>query len=322
MPGSSERIDYRLRPAKQIERKMLCEALWHLAPFADLKTYRYVGFGSYYFADFSMFHKQLGVSDMTSIEGDRRIKKQRFLDNRPFNCIHVEFGMSNRILPKLEWDDIRTVLWLDYDFALDDSVLQDVEFFCKHACPGSVIMVTLDADPSHGYEDERGERLTPLQKLRRELGRDKIPAGVDEEDLDGWGKASVFRQILAEEVENAIAQKNIDRHPAAQFKHQQLFNFQYKDSAMMFTAGWIIYDAGSAPTLASCGFDNLDYYRPGVAPFRIRVPKLTFREIRNLNEKLPLQREEELEFPSIPRRDVNMYKQFYRWFPAFAEMEL
>jgi hypothetical protein len=63
MAGSYEKINYSLRPAKSIERKMLCDAFRRLSAFGKVENYQYIGFGSTYFSDFSLFHKALGISN-------------------------------------------------------------------------------------------------------------------------------------------------------------------------------------------------------------------------------------------------------------------
>lgn len=70
MPGSYRIINYALRPAKAIERRMLCAALAGLHRFQRIEDYRYIGFGSIYFSDFQLLHRELGISDMLSIEKD------------------------------------------------------------------------------------------------------------------------------------------------------------------------------------------------------------------------------------------------------------
>jgi len=70
MPPSYRIINYALRPAKAIERRMLCAAFERLHPFQRIQDYRYVGFGSIYFSDFQLLHRQLGITDMLSIERD------------------------------------------------------------------------------------------------------------------------------------------------------------------------------------------------------------------------------------------------------------
>ena len=93
MTGSYEKINYALRPAKSIERKMLCEVFRRLTPLGKLESYRYIGFGSTYFTDFILFHKSLGINSMISIEKDEG-NKDRFNFNLPFRCINLKFGSS------------------------------------------------------------------------------------------------------------------------------------------------------------------------------------------------------------------------------------
>jgi hypothetical protein len=322
MPGSSEKINYSLRPAKQIERKMLCESFWHLWPFASPWTYRYVGFGSFYFTDFSLFHKCVGISNMVSIEGDKSVKKERFIDNLPFKCIDIRFGMSDRLLPKLEWDGVRTILWLDYDEPLettDVNIFGDVSLFFGKACAGSMLLLTLDADPE---SDEEDESLTRLKKLKRDIGEYRVPIGTTEADLDGWGRAKIYREIVNNEIDAAVQKRNSTRSPGTRFRYQQLFNFHYKDSAMMLTLGYFLYDEGTIDKFKACGFDRLSFYRPAEEVLRIEVPKLTYRELRNLNRQLPISPGEKLSSQSIPGRDLELYEKVYRWFPTFAEAEL
>jgi hypothetical protein len=77
-----ERFNYTLRPAKNVERKMLCDAFARLARIERLSDYRYVGFGSLSFADFALFHRRLGFREMVSIER-RETARSRFEFNRP-----------------------------------------------------------------------------------------------------------------------------------------------------------------------------------------------------------------------------------------------
>ena len=132
---SYRQVNYALRPAKSVERKMLNETFRCLTPFSRVGTYRYIGFGSNFFSDFILFHRSLGISNMTSIEHDKPAR-ERFRFNLPFHCVELKFGESGEILPRLDWN-IRTLLWLDYDRPLDLEVLADVELFCASAISGS-----------------------------------------------------------------------------------------------------------------------------------------------------------------------------------------
>src|SRR5690242_1898583 len=96
------RVNYSLRPAKQIERRMLTEAFQRLVEFGALSSYRYIGFGSIQFRDFIMFHKHLGITNMLSIEKDA-INKARFEFNLPFSCVSLRIGKSGEVLPTIPW---------------------------------------------------------------------------------------------------------------------------------------------------------------------------------------------------------------------------
>ena len=141
MVRSFEKIDYALRPAKNIERKMMCEALNRLARIAPLVTYRYVGFGSIGFYDFALFHQRLGITDMLSIEGCTDAQR-RVEFNKPYSCIALQWGMSNEVLPALRWTK-RAVIWLDYDGVLDANALDDITTITSRARSGTALIVTV-----------------------------------------------------------------------------------------------------------------------------------------------------------------------------------
>jgi hypothetical protein len=312
MPSSYESINYALRPAKNIERRMLCEVFRKLVEFGRLESYTYIGFGSAYFSDFSLFHKSLRITSNVSIERDVKNKK-RFEFNRPYKCIRLEFGESNQILPKLTWD-MRTIIWLDYDYKLDQGILTDVAFVCSNALSGSIIVVTVDAKP-----EELSKRI---QSLRSRVEEQKLPQGLSEAKLGEWGTASISRRIIVNEIEETINARNGGKQAGARFLYKQLFNFHYADGAKMLTVGGIIYDEGQAELEAKCGFEQLDFVKIGEEPFTIEVPNLTLKEIRHLDRQLPCADLTEVEAPSVPADDIRRYAQIYRYFPAFVEAEI
>lgn len=291
---------------------MLCEAFRRLAEFGRLESYRYIGFGSTYFSDFSLFHKSLGIENSVSIEHDIKNRK-RFEFNRPYKCVRLEFGESNAILPNLTWD-VRTIAWLDYDYALNQSVLTDVAFVCANAPSGSIIVVTVDARP-----EELGKRL---ESLKSGIEEQKLPQGLSEPKLGGWGTAKVYRRIIVNEIKATINARNGGRPRGTKFLYKQIFNFHYSDSAKMLTVGGIIYDEGQSDLETKCGFEHLDFIRTGEEPCIIEVPSLTLKEIRHLDRQLPCEDLNSLDAPSIPIKDINRYALIYRYFPAFVEAEI
>lgn len=314
MPGSYELINYALRPAKCIERKMLCEASRKLSEFAHLDSFRYIGFGSTYFSDFALFHRLLGIRNMVSIERDVA-NRERFSFNLPYRCIDLEFGDSNDVLPNLGWNS-RTITWLDYDDKLSSSVLADVKLVCVSTPPVSMLIVTVNARP-----DEFEGNTARLPQLIQRVGEDKVPNGILERDLASWGSAAVARRIINNEIHAALRERNGTLPQPNQIEYRQLFNFRYADGAKMLTVGGLLYERAQQPNVEKCDFRSLDFVRLGASPCLIEVPNLTYKEIRHLNSQLPRTKRKRLTSPKVPSRDIKRYAATYRHFPHFAEME-
>ncbi len=256
MAGSYEKINYSLRPAKHIERKMMVEAFRRLNEFGSIESYRYIGFGSIYFSDFALFHKALGITNMLSIE--REISnEERFKFNRPFRCIEIRFGNSNDILPTLTWD-VRTILWLDYDGTLDSDSLADIGCFCTKAASGSVLVISVNANPGNIQNGDQREAMEKdLDKLKDRIGEAYIPNDIDGKQLRGWGTAKIYRRIINNRVTEVLNERNGLRPMGNQLLYKQIFNFHYADGAKMLTVGGIIYDEGQKAHLSKSAFEQL-----------------------------------------------------------------
>ena len=328
MAGSYKKINYGLRPTKSIERKMLVEAFRKLSEFSTLESYRYIGFGSTYFSDFALFHKSLGIKNMISIEQDVH-NQERFRFNCPFKCIDIRFGPSNEILPLLEWD-LKTILWLDYDGQLNRHVLEDVSFFTASAVPGSIIIVSVNAQPENLPPDQISQTETytsqlhdyRLERLKSRVGEEKIPTNISRNDLNGWNNARLYQRIITNQIQETLLARNGSRNRDNEILYKQTFNFHYADGAKMLTVGGLLYERGQTHIVAKCAFEDLIFAKIDETPYLIEVPNLTYRELRFLDKLLPIETEKDLEASPIPKEDVKKYASIYRYFPTFAETEL
>ena len=310
---SFERVNYALRPAKNVERKMLVEAFRKLIGFAPPEEYRYVGFGATHFIDFALFHRQLEMGKMVSVEIHEN-KRRRVEFNRPFKCIELEFGSSNEVLPRLSWNE-RTIAWLDYDYKLDSSVLTDAGFFSSRALSGSVLIITVDAEK----EDPDGR----VERLREAVGSDRVPHDVTRKVLaQEWGLAAVSRRIVENAILETLADRNGPLATGKRMRYRQLFNFRYKDGARMATFGGVFYDEMDEKILEGCRFHELSFVCAGENAYVIEVPILTHREIIRLDSQLPCSDPGMIECPGVSAEDVRRYSHVYRWFPVFVEAEL
>ena len=314
MSASYERINYALRPAKNIERKMIADALRRLREFAPVHNYSYVGFGSAYFSDFSLFHKALGIRRMTSIEKDED-NADRFEFNRPFACVDMKMGLSTDVLPTLEWA-IDVIVWLDYDGVLNRTPLADVQFVVSEARAGSVLMLSVNVAPGAVHADPDRVAI-----LRDAVGAENVPAEIGSTDLGGWGLARVCRSIVQNTIDATLRDRNAALAPEDETHFRQIFNFHYKDGVRMLTIGGVFYRPDQLTILDKCAFGDFPYVTEDDAAYLIEVPNLTFREMRHLNSQLPLA-DAVLASPGVPERDVDRYERVYRYFPAFVDAEV
>lgn len=315
MPPSYRLIDYRLRPAKYVERVMLCDAFRRLN-FHVLEDYQYVGLGSVYFADFKIIHRGVGISRMFSIE-KHETDAERFEWNKPYAGITMLFGETEQKLSDVDFDQ-PTITWLDYDGPLVESVIRDIRYVAHAASHGSLLVVTVNAHPRKLNND--GANM--LEQIRAEIGDDRIPAETSLDSLRGPGLANFYRTVGDSEVRDAVGIANGVRTHHKRLNYEQLFNFQYEDGAQMTTFGGVFFEEDKKSELLACAFDRLAFIRRGAEAFRIRAPKLTLREIAHLERQLPISESEEIDFGPIPPKDARAYIELYRYMPAFVPVDL
>jgi len=329
MAGSYRLINYALRPAKAIERRMLCAAFDRLYPFQRVQKYRYLGLGSIYFSDFQLIHRELGITDMLSIEKDVSAKAC-FRFNRPYRCIRLKFAHSADVLPAINWSR-RTIVWLDYDDRLSTGILADIATVCLRASSGSLLVITVNAQPDQepiqedrdAYQGQTGKDFDLAEyrlHIARELLGENLPAGTTGADLRGQEFAGVFRDIINNVIAEQVSVRNTALTPDEKILYEQLFHFRYKDGAQMLTVGGILYHANEEEKFKACGFDTLAFVRNGKEPCSIKAPCLTPKEVRYLNSQLPHRPSRKLRARGVPDGDVERYAEVYRYFPAFSEV--
>jgi hypothetical protein len=313
--SSLGKFHYALRPAKNIERKMFCEAFARLSRIAPLPTYRYIGFGSTEFCDFRLFHERLGIKDMLSIEG-RSDARDRVAFNRPYSCIKVEWGISHDILPTLDWPR-RTIVWLDYDSSLNDKKLADISLVASIIKSGSVLLVSFPVDPGDSSEADAVNKR--LLTLKSSVGKNKVPASIEAKQLSKWGMAKACREIVHNEILQTMNSRCAPLPPDARVGYDQLFNFHYADGTRMLTVGGIFLGPKDRDRLSvKEHFKDLEFISFDETDYHIEAPVLTLREMRYLDERLP----RSSSFPKwLSEEDRKKYRKVYRYYPNFTEVE-
>lgn len=319
MSRSYRAVNYTIRPAKSVERKILVEAFAELANFDLLTNYIYIGFGSVFFTDFVLFHQRLGFEEMYSIEkvvGDEA--RVRF--NVPYACIDVRMGESNVRLPELPLREKRSVVWLDYDGRLSESVLNDVRSFVRGAASGSALVVPVNVEPDEIVPegDIDGARVGAFA---RRFERTSLPFDLSGGHLDGESLPNTYVRVLGMAVDGAVRARNAGVRHLEDIRMHPIMRVEYSDGAKMLTMGWVLVIGAEESRFASCNFERLGLGKPSV-PRTIRVPNVTLREARALDAQLPGADWKAITSPPLPEREREEYAKIYRYYPVFGESEL
>ena len=309
---SYRKINYTLRPAKNIERKMIAEACTRLSVFTPINDYRYIGLGSPFFSDFRLFHRLLGFNAMINIEAEEA-ESDRFEFNKPFEHIELKYGWSSDRLSELAWRGEPTVIWLDYDSELNVSMLDDVEYVSASLEKSSLMIVTVEAKASAFGE---GARKTEAFNSTFE---EVLANAVVQRDLAQSRFASTVYRIINDKILETLEERNAALPCEKRIEYKQIFNFLYDDGTPMLTVGGVLVQRSQRPQFDGCRFELLDYCRSGGDFYEIVAPLLTFKELRHLDTQLP---GSSAESPGVSRADVEAYGRVYRYFPAFTEIEL
>lgn len=295
---------YAQRPSKAVTRLVLVEMLQRLAGIESLAKYQYVGFGALEFVDFDLVHRRLGIRAMTSIES-KPAKVDRQKANRPFAGITVLGGDALTVLPTMSWQQL-SVVWLDFECMLNTNAIAIVQYMAGVLKPGSVLAVTLNAEPGRKING----RVTELENA---IGPERVPNGTTGATLGDWGTAELQRDVLISEIDAVVASRR-----GGEDTWQQLLNIEYRDGAAMQIVAGIIGGPGMDQAITNCRFDKVDAYRPGKAALRVEVPYLTPKERRYLNERLPRAKYARLKLPGVADAEVRAYESAYRWLESTA----
>ena len=318
--SSFRKINYSLRPAKHAERKMMGELFRRLSAFAPLEEYRYVGLGSVWFADFSLYHKALGIADMVSIERATG-SRARFEANRPFN-IQMKFKPTTEALPELDWTK-RSIVWLDYDGVLSTDILLDARLVVGSCRSGTIVAISVNCGRADQVNAAESDSSGPsaLDRFRVTFGRERVANDIADDDLLGRRFAQLSRNMILAEIEETVARRNGQGEPKCFFA--PIVSFSYRDDAPMTTVVGVLYDEPERENYDKCHFGELDFLSAGNQLVDIQVPKLTIKELRYLENQLPLNHGHDLRLEGdIPQSEASAFAKLYRYLPNFATLEI
>jgi len=330
------KINYLLRPNKQIERKIFIEIIRSLEHKfnINIENSTYIGMGSIYYYDFLLFHKYLKIRNLISID-DKTQFKERFKFNLPydyidfFNLKTTEFLSTKfkKMSSDSKIDESIYLIWFDYDsklitkienikrkeFIIDPSKVDDIRIIINKCSENDIFILTVDVDYRDSFFLTTELRQTFIETFEKYLSK----------------KYRNINNIIIENLANIIQDViiNIIRSEEKynKFKFKKLFSFEYKDTKKMYTLGGIFHSKNIKRKMRDINYTNLNEDEI----IKIYVPNLTYKEkitldsmVKNLSELINLDNNDEiyerLGF-EIDRDELKNYLEYYKYYPQYYE---
>jgi hypothetical protein len=313
MSASGNSINYDLRTAKSVERRMISTTVKELFKVVKYKSRRYIGMGSTYFTDFKLFHKELHIDNMISIELEESLKK-RVEFNKPFSSIKIKIGKTTDVLPFLEWNLSNDFVWMDYDEKLQYDYFNDIEIIFSNISLGSIYIMTCNKQLNN-YSGN-------IEYFKEKFG-ELVPNGISNIQFNGEKDMFLIRQMLLNKINQVLKYRNYTLPEEEHLIFRQLFFFVYKDGAPMISYGGYVDLKNNPFDLSNFNLDKFDFIKTSDEFYRIDPPIITHKEISLLNSCLPssikkYNNTSKINF--IPEKDRKNFKELYKFLPTYMDV--
>lgn len=312
-------FNYNYRPAKSIERKIFVELLKEIYGVTDARNCTYIGFGSIFFPDFRMIHKELGINKMINIE-NKINDKVRFEYNKPYSCIQLEWGNSYDVLPQLDWRG-KKIIWLDYDETLKNYMFDDIQTIFSSLEAGSFYFLTCNSTLPRFFD--RVSNSYKTQEFKNEFDV-YVPFDLEPDMLTAANAPYLLRRMVTEYINHILNQRNAVLDYEEQLIFKQMFFLSYKDGAPMFSTGGLLLKRKDLSGLSRSKILTLPYVRTDSQDYLdIQSPVLTSSEIDLINSQLPKSKGKFIKLKKlkfIPEEEREKYYNIYRYYPSYVEI--
>jgi len=314
---SALEVQFDLRPAKQVERRMLLDTFQRLAQAGfSIRDYRYTGFGSLYFVDFIIFHKLLGIDLMTSMEHDPSLEKRvRF--NCPFSSVEIVMEKATDVIPTLSREE-QHILWLDYDEPVTSVMVNDVYLAGSQLSSGSILIVTVDVEPPVKEADL--PQGVDLPHACMDYYKNEVGSYLGLVNISDFAVGNLY-QVSRRAIMNALREGMIGRSGIDYFP---LFYFLYADGHRMMTIGGMIGSRADKRKINALNLDGALYLRmkDDDDPYEIKVPVFTRKERHLLDSAMPCPDGWQPGEFIISPENIETYREIYRFLPSYVEILL
>jgi hypothetical protein len=268
MPENSfNKINYYLRPNKQVERKILIDILLHFREFINLKDFTYLGMGSVYYYDFLLIHKMLGLNKLISIDSKETVKRFNF--NKPYDFIDFKNTTTTKFLSTYDWKS-NSVIWLDYDSYFSkgaDLVINDIKLLAQNCIKNDIVFLTVNSSPP--TEDKKQEFIDKYDKYISPEYKSLV-----------YTSRNKFHYLVQNIINNVFVEENLYH----KYKYNKICSFLYSDNAPMYTMGCFFTDGKSQLTQIKKMHKCISLDVKAIQ--NIEIPHITYKEKHYLDSNI------------------------------------
>lgn len=309
--NSPLKINYELRPYKFTERKMLLSTFSSICHFYQ-GEYQYIGFGGLSFTDFKLFHKELHIEKMCSIEGGD-LSKERLEFNCPYSFIQIHKDLSTNVLSRIELNN-QSIVWLDYDGVLDNYMFEDLSLLMRQLPIGSVYLITCNRELK---SEETGTEYT-VEQFKDKFNT-LVPFDITTKGFSSTENYKTIRKMFSTQIENIM---NDRIRNGEDIKFIQLYNIIYQENrgAKMFTFGGVI--TNSSTMINALNINDFSFISTNEDVYKIQIPNLTFKEEIHINQHIPDKIVNLKSTNIIDNNDIDKYIAIYKFLPNFFDVRI
>lgn len=302
-------ISYDLRPAKQLERKIIADILsFNFLEGFNIQKYRYVGLGANRFYDHILFFKHLGIKKLVSLEYDS-VMYQRAKLNKSLDYIKLHNKSTTEYLSS---DTYRgnSIYWFDYDSTLTVDVIDDIRILGSKAKVNDFVFVTVCGEMATKIQEKKvAEKRVNLEDQFGDLAY-----GIPDVNLSPVNYYKAFDQILVAALKESF-------NPRADGDIFVFTRISYKDSLRMITVGGVFTNnvvkfKSKINTLVPFMDENSIFKIPN---FELTELEKRLFDIASSNKKVRCRGKKTLESIGFTENDVRKYRAIARYIPRYIE---
>jgi hypothetical protein len=274
--------------------------------------YQYIGFGGLSFTDFKLFHKELHIEKMCSIEGGD-LSEARLEFNSPYSFIQIHKDLSTNVLSRIELNR-QSLVWLDYDGVLDNYMFEDLSLLMRQLPVGSIYLITCNRELKSA---ETGEEYT-VEQFKDKFGT-LVPFDITAKGFSSAENHKTIRKMLSTQIEVIMADRVRNTE---NIKFLQLYNILYQENrgARMFTFGGVITNVEKQ--ISDLNINDFPFICATEKTYEIKIPNLTFKEEIHINHHIPDKIDSLKLINIINSDDIDKYIAIYKFLPNFFDVRI